>query len=355
MSEDNRNIRIVDIAKLAGVSPGTVDRVLHNRGKVSAEKREKVEKVLKEINYEPNIMARSLALKRHYTIVVLIPGFESGNYWDTLNNGIVRAARELVNFNVNVRYLLFDQYNVNSFIAQSKTLLQNDFDAVLIAALFKEPVIELSKSLDEKEIPYVYIDSFISGQNNLAYFGANSFESGAVAGKLMMYDVGRDSDVFIANIRTNNKKDSSQTYSREQGFRDYLSKNGFSGQIHEVELSDDYALTLRRINDLIEHNGKLQGGIVFNSRVHELVGMLFHKMSRPHNIRLIGYDAIEKNLAALRKGQVSFLLSQRSDIQGYNGIKALSNFLIFGKRTEKTNYMPIDILIKENIEYYNNL
>mgnify|MGYP000166716285 CR=1 FL=1 len=43
------NIRIIDIARMAGVSTGTVDRVLHNRGRVSEEKRAKVEKVLKEI------------------------------------------------------------------------------------------------------------------------------------------------------------------------------------------------------------------------------------------------------------------------------------------------------------------
>ncbi|HQB28933.1 MAG TPA: LacI family DNA-binding transcriptional regulator, partial [Paludibacter sp.] len=50
-----KRIRIKDIAKLAGVSAGTVDRVVHNRGNVSAKSREAVEKVLKEVNYRPNI------------------------------------------------------------------------------------------------------------------------------------------------------------------------------------------------------------------------------------------------------------------------------------------------------------
>jgi len=355
MSESKKNIRIIDIAEMAGVSPGTVDRVLHNRGKVSADKREKVERVLKEINYQPNIMARSLALKRHYTILVFIPSFEKGSYWDTLNNGIIRAANELGSFNVSIKYLFFEQYDVDSFTSQSKNILKEEYDGVLIAALFKDPVIELSRALDERETPYVYIDSIILGQNNLAYYGANSFDSGSVAAKLMMYEVGKDADVFIANIRTNNKKDSSQTYMREKGFRDYMSKNGFEGAIHEVELSDNYAKTLRSVNALIENNVKLSGGVVFNSRIHELVTVLFHKVTLPHNIKLIGYDAIEKNIESLVSGKVSFLLSQRSDMQGYNGIKALSNFLLFGRKSEKTHYMPIDILILENIHYYNNL
>ena len=61
MNQNQTKIRIKDIAELAGVSEGTVDRVLHNRGEVSAKSREMVEKVLTEINYSPNLIARSLA------------------------------------------------------------------------------------------------------------------------------------------------------------------------------------------------------------------------------------------------------------------------------------------------------
>ena len=350
-----KNIRIVDIAKIAGVSPGTVDRVLHHRGKVSPENQEKVEKVLKEINYEPNIIARSLAMKRHYTILVLIPYFEKGGYWDVLNTGIIRASKELLNFNVDIQYLYFQQYEIESFSDQIRKIERMEFDAVLIAALFKEPTVRLSCLLDDREIPYAFIDSNVMDQNNIAYFGADSYNSGAVAAKLMMYDVNQDTDIFIAKVTTNNKKDSAQTYIREQGFRDYLNKNGYMGVIHNVELSDNHSLILRQITQLIKEKGKLLGGVVFNSRIYELSIVLFHEITVAHNIKLIGYDAIEQNLEALKRGEISFLLSQRSDIQGYNGVKALGNLLLLGKKAKKTNYMPIDILIQQNLEYYNNI
>lgn len=61
----NKNYRIKDIAELSGVSTGTVDRILHERGKVSEDARKKVEKILKEIDYQPNLIARSLALKKN--------------------------------------------------------------------------------------------------------------------------------------------------------------------------------------------------------------------------------------------------------------------------------------------------
>ncbi len=54
-------IRIKDVAELAGVSVGTVDRVIHNRPNVSKTAREKVEKALKEMDYHPNMYASALA------------------------------------------------------------------------------------------------------------------------------------------------------------------------------------------------------------------------------------------------------------------------------------------------------
>ena len=77
---------------MSGVSTGTVDRILHNRGKVSEEAQKKVEKVLKEIDYHPNLIARSLALKKNYHFITLTPSFAKGEYWDKLCEGIDKAC-----------------------------------------------------------------------------------------------------------------------------------------------------------------------------------------------------------------------------------------------------------------------
>ena len=66
-------IRIKDIAALAGVSTGTVDRVLHNRGEVSQKSRKKIEKILTELNYQPNIYATALASKKNIPLLLYYP------------------------------------------------------------------------------------------------------------------------------------------------------------------------------------------------------------------------------------------------------------------------------------------
>jgi len=350
------NIRIVDIAKLAGVSVGTVDRVLHNRGRVSEEKRLKIERVLKEINYEPNLVARLLASKHKYVIAAVMPSYAEGDYWSTVSEGINRAIKELKKFNISVDYLFFDQARKESFLQVSDTIKKGSYDGILLATLFSDYIIELSRMLNEKEIPYVYIDSNIPHQKNLAYFGADSFMSGSIAARLMLSEIGNETDIIIAQI-INNKEISTQMQNRELGFRDYLVKKGFKGKTYRVEMKpDNYKKSMDKIISVAENSTSLIGGIVFNSRIYELAYLLEKTDNNKvkSNIKLIGYDAIPKNIEAMKKGQISYLIGQHSEAQGYEGIRYLSNHLLFNQSSDKINLMPIDILIKENVDYYNN-
>lgn len=95
MDKEFSNIRIVDIAKMAGVSVGTVDRVIHNRGRVSEENRKKVQTILEMVHYQPNLMARSLASKKQYHFVAITPSFTHGEYWEAISDGIDKAASEM--------------------------------------------------------------------------------------------------------------------------------------------------------------------------------------------------------------------------------------------------------------------
>lgn len=73
MNKESSNIRIIDIAEMAGVSVGTVDRVIHNRGRVSEENEKKVKAILEKANYQPNLMARSLAPRNNIILLLSLP------------------------------------------------------------------------------------------------------------------------------------------------------------------------------------------------------------------------------------------------------------------------------------------
>ena len=123
---------------MAGVSAGTVDRVLHNRGDVSEKSRVKVQQVLDEINYKPNVFAIGLAAKKKYTILCVLPFFVENDYWHSVAQGIERAKEELRPFNVSVNYLFYRQGNRESYQKACQQVTNEDVAAVLIAPNFKK-------------------------------------------------------------------------------------------------------------------------------------------------------------------------------------------------------------------------
>ena len=108
-------IRIKDIAERAGVSVGTVDRVLHDRPNVSKPAREKVERALKEMNYQPNMYASALAYNKEYTFYLLLPKHESEAYWEEIEEGARKCEDQRRDFHINLEIKFYERSNEASF------------------------------------------------------------------------------------------------------------------------------------------------------------------------------------------------------------------------------------------------
>lgn len=351
---ENTTVRIVDIARMAGVSVATVDRVIHNRGKVSEENLARINEVLRRVDYRPNLIARSLASGRRYTLCAVMPRFAPGEYWADFEAGIARAEAEAVRYNVTVRRFCFDQYDRSSFESLLETLRREEFDGAVIATLFAEMVTPFARELDERGIPYVFVDSNIPECNQLAYFGTSSFDAGVVAARLLSDRLDPGSDIVVGNIIHRGDGGSNQCRSREEGFRSYLREKGFRGKLHYAALRlDDEGYNREVLDELFLRHPAIAGAVTFNSTCYILAGYLAAR--RRTDVRLVGYDVIRRNGQMLGAGVVTALIAQRPEAQGYRGVMALCEWLVERRRPETTvNHMPIDILLKENIQYYKN-
>ena len=101
--ENKQKITIKDIARLTGLSKGTVDRVLHNREGVSKKSYAKVMKVIEDLGYEPNIYASLLAQNKERVVAVLLPRSKDGAFWELAEPGIVRGMDFGRNFGIKVQ------------------------------------------------------------------------------------------------------------------------------------------------------------------------------------------------------------------------------------------------------------
>lgn len=164
-------IRIKDIALKAGVSVGTVDRVLHKRPNVSAKAREKVEKVLKEQNYEPNIYASALAYNKSYHFCVLIPRHDQIAYWEEVEQGVKKAADVRKDFNISVSIHYYDRFDHDSFIAEAESCFDDKPNGMVIVPATLDITKQVTDHLHEASIPFVLLDSYMPDLRPLAFYG----------------------------------------------------------------------------------------------------------------------------------------------------------------------------------------
>lgn len=351
---DNK-IRIKDIAERAKVSVGTVDRVLHNRGEVAEETRKQVLNIVKDFGYTPNILAKSLASKKLFRIIALIPGLTAENpYWEMPYQGIKEAQAEIKDFNARVEIITFDLKSDASFQKAFDKVFQSKPDGIVFTPLFEESSRKYISLCEERNIPYVFVDGQLENCNNLAYFGQDAVQSGFLAAKLMHCSLPNKSRVLLVKL-VNRERISNHLMLREKGFMSF-----FDGAANCKEISTNTLqinLTLdSNLDEILDSSVKkfpgLKGIFVTNSKVFRVAEWL--KERNDLNCLLLGYDLIEKNLNFLEEGTINFLIGQKSEEQGYKSVIALFNYLISGKEINKINYSPIDIIMKENIDYYKN-
>lgn len=66
----------------------------------------------------------------------------------------------------------------------------------------------------------------------------------------------------------------------------------------------------------------------------------------------MGYDMVNKNAMCLREGSISFLIAQHAYMQGQFCMEALFNAIVLKKEIAPINYMPIELITRENMDFY---
>jgi LacI family transcriptional regulator len=343
--------RIKDIAKMAGVSEGTVDRVLHNRGEVSAKSKEAVLKVLDEINYSPNLIARSLATKKHFNFICMIPDYQQGDYWQQVEKAFHKAGRDFLQYNIHLDIQYFNQFDIRSFQDLTNKIGNMSPSAVILAPIFHDESLDFCEKLTRNDIPFSFIDSVIEEAGFTSYYGQNSTQSGYLAAKLLLNGLAPESKILV--LRTKRKGSiSNQTNFRFEGFMNYYTRHApQSMELVLIEITDeDDKKNKEAIQQIFEKKPGINAAIVFNSKAYKLANYL--TQLNKTSIRMIGYDLLQKNIEHLKNDVISCLIAQSPGKQAYFTIRDLCAKLILKQEIKKINYVPIDIVIKENIDDY---
>lgn len=333
------------------MSIGTVDRVIHDRGQVSAETRNKILQIVDEVQFSPDILASILASKKNYNFITLIPDSqEDSSFWKAPLTGMKKAIAEIDYFGIEVEYLFFDQFDPESFRMNVDKIIQLKPDGLLFAPVQYTQAIELVNLCKENNIPFVFINSNIEELDYLSYIGQNSEQSGYLAARLMSMGFAIGSEVLVVNI-SRQIANHRHIIKRNKGFESFFNHHpDFRVRISTINIENTCQESVNQhLEQVFTEHKQIFGIYVPSSRVYKVAKYLNDTGIKR---RLIGYDLIEENISYLKNGIIDFLISQKPVEQGYHGIMALYNHLILKKGYKKNLYLPIDIITIENLNYY---
>ncbi|GLR15855.1 substrate-binding domain-containing protein [Portibacter lacus] len=347
-------IRIKDIAIVAGVSPGTVDRVLHKRGNVSKKSEEKVLKALESLDYSPNVLASVLAYNKEWKIAALIPNEYKDSFWNQPKDGILKALQVVKDYGVTVDFFHFMENNEEEFVRQSEAILEKTYNCVIVSPIFTEQSISFLKKCDQKDIHYVLINTYLDleDSNLICYIGQDSYHSGTLGAKLLAFGLSAGESAMICHVEEL-VYNSQHLIDKERGFKDYFKEHHDLGiNVITGHFENPYD-TVGMYNFFKKHLTKcpnIKGIFISTSRAFHVVNAL--KKLGISDLKLVGYDLIDENLTYLESEEIDFLINQNPFKQGYLAVINIFNFLIRKIEPNKLQHLPLDVVMKENANYY---
>ena len=342
---------IYDVAREAGVSRATVDRVIYKRGGVSAATVEKVNKIIEKLEYQANPNASMLASRRKLTITCLIPEFEKGDYWDVAYKGFIDGAKSIKNYDVSTDIHLFNPNDIESFRMESELILRSNPAGVIMNVVFAEEVKKFAQKMDEAGIPYAFVDRKIDDLNYKVYFGADPHEAGQLGAYLLTHRM-EVNDIALVRIIRDSKQMSDPNKVRRDGFIEYIRQNAPDCRIHTIFIPPhDPQEAYEILDKFFKEHPEVKHITMPNSRIHLMSEYLRRNTVKDRHV--VGFDDLDKNIEALNEGLVEYLVTRHIPMQSYYTISSLVSAVISGKTPEKRdNLMHMDILHRLNSKHY---
>lgn len=274
---------IKDVAREAGLTVGTVSRVLNNRGYISQATRDKVYEVMKQLNYQPNEVARSLSKQKTNTIGVIVPHIVHP-YFAKLISNLERAASE-----EKYKLLLCNSREERELELEYLEMLKSNRVAglVLCSATVK------TEALMGLDIPVVTIERNVG--SGTASVECDNYQGGVLAATELI----RCGCKYMINFGGVDKTEMPAD-SREAGFVDTCKKYGVTGVTSKTQENEYYAMEYHEyIEKVIKENPDADGIFASSDLIAAQVLQVCWKLGLavPERMKVVGFDDV--NIASL--------------------------------------------------------
>lgn len=346
----DKKVRLKDIAKLANVSVGTVDRVIHKRGEVSEDSYKRIMAIVEKTGYTPNLIARTLGSNKSFKVVAVIPQPSQDEYWRFAQDGILQAENDWSQYSLQIRTTQFDLYDRNSFLKAIKAAIRLKPDGLLLAPIFHQEALKGLELCQKERIPFVLFNNNIPAANPLSFVGQNLYQSGQLGAELLHIGQQQPGTYAILHVY-DDIANSTHLSEKEKGFKDYFDHlKEAKNRALSLDLNFSHKKTLEREMKELLSVKDLRGLLVTTSKGASVVSHLLDKHGK-NGIRLVAYDLLKENIVQLNKGIIDFIINQNSRQQASVGLGHLANYLLF-KKEPAAFFFPLEVITRQNLESY---
>lgn len=339
-------ITIRKIAELAGVSRGTVDKVLHGRPGVSEEVRAHVRAVISELGYTPLVHQKPPKETRHsLRLAVIIPHLKN-SFFQAVQTGIEDARMQYQQCDLQIEYYYCDGTNINEMLSILEEIAQRGRDGILMRGSQSRRLCERIDRFADQDIPVVLIDSDIPGCKRLCMVGEDSDTSGRVAASLLAKSIGGEGEVAIIGGMPDVAVHRARQHGFEQVMRERFPKIRIVDTIYSFDQS---AIAYSKTDALLQQYPNLRG--LFN--VVGCTGDIGQAVMdrNAQNIKIITYNFTPDIVALIKKEIVDFTIGLSPYRQGASALHILLRFLLYQEKPASAFLeMPLLVGIDENID-----
>ena len=334
------------IAEIAKVSRGTVDRVVHGRYGVDPKTRARVLAVMEELDYKPNAMAQALrGMQNSFRIGAIVPS-EANPFYIEVNAGIDEATKMVSAYGMEVIKLTMEQVTVEQLIECIDRLEAMSVCGIMLVPIDDQRVRERINRLPES-IPVITYNSDISGTKRMCFVGNDHIMAGRAAGQLMAMVARKPGKIalmisqidFLAHVE------------RIRGFCQVFAEE----RRNDIEMIGPYmtyeseSRAYETVKDLVFREEGLVGIYVAGGGQQGSARALAQS-GRTGEVSMICHDTLPDTIKYVEERVVDFTIGQEAFVQGYMPIEIFRDYHMFGRKPRLNRLLTrIDIRSRENI------
>ena len=340
---------IREIAKIAGVSIGTVDRALNNRGRIDPNVEQKILNIAKSLNYKPDKIAKSLAIRKKKLKIAAILNTYNNIFFEDVIKGIEMAKKEIEEFGMSIIIKRCKDFDADNQLEIIEEALQEGANAMAIVAINDNRIINKISELYNNNFPIVLLNSFVNSKDCIAYVGCNYDLAGEIAASLLnIISNGNKINLLVFSNNFNkmlgNKKRVDSLVSRLK--TDYKNIN-----IQDIiEMEKDNNLNFNKSKDNLLKYMNTDVVICPGAETSKYVINAIKELGLYKKIKIITYDFSDVVKDGLLDRGIIASITQNPKEQGYKAIKVLFEYLLTKTVPDKkSTYIETQVIFRENL------